>query len=80
MDGPDDWPKGQRPMTCCHSQRQGAPPPQDVHCNNASVNDDILYSDGCFMRLKDKVDSGAKVLIGVGIGIAFIEVTLTSLV
>lgn len=74
VDGPKDWTTGQRPLTCCHKERENAPPPEGFHCNSAEPGEPILYSIGCFDRLKMKANSNAKILIGVGIGVAFIEV------
>lgn len=74
MDGPDDWPNGQRPATCCHTTREGAAPVSEKQCQQADSKIEYLYSDGCFSKLQSKVDSNARVLIGVGIGIAFVEV------
>ncbi|XP_017772659.1 PREDICTED: leukocyte surface antigen CD53 [Nicrophorus vespilloides] len=73
IEGPTDWPAKQRPYTCCHKVREGAQPPEDFHCQAALPGEDILYSDGCFDKLKMKAESNAKILIGVGIGIAFIQ-------
>lgn len=76
MDGPKDWPEKQRPYSCCHKiDRAGAEPPEDFHCKQAEPGDDILYVPGCYEMLKEKAKSAASVLIGVGIGIAFVEVT-----
>ncbi|XP_019880218.1 CD63 antigen-like [Aethina tumida] len=74
VDGPNDWPKDKRPLSCCHAPREGAEPPTAVHCRNALAGDDFLYSYGCFDELQMKADKASKVLIGVGIGIAFIEI------
>lgn len=35
-----------------------------------------IYKQGCFGMLESRVEKGAKVLIGVGIGIAFVEVII----
>lgn len=80
VDGPTDWPKEKRPLTCCHSTRDGIDPPTQKHCTDAIPNDQILYSYGCFDELQMKADSASKVLIGVGIGIAFIEVCVDKIV
>ncbi|XP_044754548.1 leukocyte surface antigen CD53-like [Coccinella septempunctata] len=72
--GPTDWPEKTRPLSCCHAIREGSPPPQDFHCRDAQPKDEILYSNGCFGELKMKAESSANVLMGVGIGIAFVEV------
>ncbi|KAH0816700.1 hypothetical protein GEV33_006091 [Tenebrio molitor] len=74
VEGPTDWPENARPMSCCHPTREGAPPPESFHCQAAKPEDGIMYQDGCFYQLQAKAESSAKILIGVGIGIAFIEV------
>lgn len=75
MDGPKDWPGKQRPYSCCHkTDREDAQPPETFHCVQAEPGDDILYSYGCYEKLQMKAESNAKILIGVGIGIAFVEV------
>lgn len=76
IEGPTDWPGNQRPITCCHKITDRADPPEDFHCKAALPGDEILYSTGCFEVLQMKADMNAKILIGVGIGIAFVEVSL----
>lgn len=76
VDKVDDWEKS-RPASCCHPSREGAVAPTVQHCQAAKENEDILYSTGCFSMIEMKVQSASKVLIGVGIGIAFIEVSGT---
>ncbi|CAH0556031.1 unnamed protein product [Brassicogethes aeneus] len=73
VEGPNDW-QDKRPLSCCHAVREGADPPTAVHCRNAVPGSDYLYSYGCFDELQIKADKASKVLIGVGIGIAFIEI------
>lgn len=72
MDGPTDWKN--KPTTCCHATRENAPLPTVEHCKNAKPGDEFLYSYGCFDELQMKAEKSAKVLIGVGIGVAFIQV------
>ncbi|EFA09563.1 23 kDa integral membrane protein [Tribolium castaneum] len=74
VEGPADWPENTRPVSCCHAIREGVNPPEAHHCRAAKPEDEILYVDGCFYQLQDKAESAAKILIGVGIGIAFVEV------
>lgn len=74
VEGPSDWPENTRPVTCCHATREGVEPPEAHHCRAAKPQDEILYVDGCFYQLQEKAESAAKILIGVGIGIAFVEV------
>ncbi|XP_074036221.1 leukocyte surface antigen CD53 [Leptinotarsa decemlineata] len=72
VDSPLDWTK--RPVSCCHPTRENAPVPSPEHCKDAKPGDDYLYSYGCFDELQMKARNSAKVLIGVGIGVAFIEI------
>lgn len=37
-----------------------------------------MYKDGCFSKLEMRVMKGATVLIGVGIGIAFVEASINT--
>ncbi|KAJ8974665.1 hypothetical protein NQ317_011982, partial [Molorchus minor] len=74
VNGPSDWQdKGEDyPHSCCHGN--GNPTDQvDSYCTNEGVGK-YLYKTGCYDRLHMKVNSNAKILIGVGIGIAFIEI------
>lgn len=78
VDGPYDWlgPNSQdkaMPVSCCHPTREGAEPPNEAQCRTAQATDIYVWQDGCYYKLKEIVNTGAKVLIGVGIGIAFIE-------
>ncbi|XP_018573176.1 CD63 antigen-like [Anoplophora glabripennis] len=72
VDGPTDWKK--RPMSCCHALRENAPDPTSDQCRAAQPGDDHLYNYGCFTELEMKAERASKVLIGVGIGVAFIEI------
>ncbi|KAF7288114.1 hypothetical protein GWI33_000164 [Rhynchophorus ferrugineus] len=74
VDRSTDWDVGKRPLSCCHAPREGSPEPEPIHCRNAKPGEDILYSKGCFDMIEEKAEGASKVLIGVGIGIAFIEV------
>nr|CAH7715065.1 unnamed protein product [Callosobruchus chinensis] len=73
VEGPNDW-GDRRPASCCFAPRDNAPTPNQDQCRKAQLNDEYLYSYGCIYELENKAESGSKVLIGVGIGIAFIEV------
>lgn len=79
IDNSTDW-KGKRPKSCCHAIREGVEGPTDLQCTSALPADDILYTSGCFEKIEMKTKDASKVLIGVGIGIAFIEVNLTNLI
>ncbi|KAL1489342.1 hypothetical protein ABEB36_014256 [Hypothenemus hampei] len=74
VDRVTDWEQGKRPPSCCHRPRDGAAEPSPQECRNAKPNEDILYSTGCFDMIEMKARDASKVLIGVGIGIAFVEV------
>lgn len=81
VDGPVDWhgPDSNEkviPQSCCHPTREGATPPTDVQCRSAKPSDIFVYQNGCYPILQMKIEEGAKVLIGVGIGIAFVEVII----
>lgn len=53
---------------------EGEDPISDAVCRTAIVTADYVYQNGCFEKLEMKVNGAANVLIGVGIGIAFVEV------
>ncbi|XP_050314135.1 CD151 antigen [Anthonomus grandis grandis] len=75
VSSPNDWNKTKRPLSCCEAPREGAPPPTEEGCNSAKVDEsNILFSSGCFEKIKMKAENASRVLIGVGIGIALIEV------
>lgn len=68
MDGPTDWSPANGftssfPSSCCMHDLQ-------VICQISSTS---VYQEGCFDKLAMRVHKGATVLIGVGIGIAFVE-------
>ncbi|XP_043272453.1 CD63 antigen [Venturia canescens] len=75
VDGPGDWEQlsisgitqpGFLPQSCC----------KDLRPNSSCRSFDVLSlsQTGCYAALENRVHKGASVLIGVGIGIAFIEV------
>ncbi|CAG9760575.1 unnamed protein product [Ceutorhynchus assimilis] len=72
VDRSTDW-DDNRPPSCCHPTREGAEDPSPKHCKDARPGDESLYSTGCFEMIEMKAENASKVLIGVGIGIAFIE-------
>ncbi|XP_015110117.1 CD63 antigen [Diachasma alloeum] len=57
--------RGSLPFSCC----RGAD--ETTQCLESTVE---VYSEGCYLQLKMRVEKNARVLIGVGIGIAFVEV------
>lgn len=69
VDGPTDWSPANGftssfPSSCCMHDLQ-------VICQISSTS---VYQEGCFDKLAMRVHKGATVLIGVGIGIAFVEI------
>ncbi|EZA52517.1 hypothetical protein DMN91_005705 [Ooceraea biroi] len=68
VEGPNDWNiigfTGRFPSSCCRPNNQ-------VACQVGSPS---AYPDGCFSKLEMRVQKCATVLIGVGIGIAFVEI------
>lgn len=75
VNGPADWVDHSKNRTlrssCCRPEQIL---PEDNDCRlSPPLFKDKYFQDGCVMKLKDKVDNHAKSLIGVGIGIAFIQ-------
>ncbi|KAJ3642459.1 hypothetical protein Zmor_025247 [Zophobas morio] len=72
VEGPNDWQGQQLPYSCCHLN-------EELH-NELSeyclgvAKGKYLYQNGCYEQLKMKINDNTKILIGVGIGIAFVEV------
>ncbi|KAL6429222.1 hypothetical protein ACFW04_008144 [Cataglyphis niger] len=70
VDGPNDWSPANGftsgfPSSCCK---------QDMNMICQINNEALVYQEGCFNKLEMRVHKGATVLIGVGIGIAFVEI------
>ncbi|XP_035739868.1 CD63 antigen-like [Vespa mandarinia] len=68
VDGPNDWIMNNAfiatlPPSCCMKMQNP--------CGIGSLD---VNKEGCFEKLKMRVQKGATILIGVGIGIAFVEV------
>ncbi|XP_063973657.1 CD63 antigen [Diachasmimorpha longicaudata] len=53
------------PYSCCRGAEE------NTQCLESNAE---VYTEGCYMELKLRVENNARVLIGVGIGIAFVEV------
>lgn len=75
VNGPADWVDQSRNRTlrtsCCRPEHIDA---ETNDCRLAfPLFKDKYFQEGCVMKLKDKVDHNARALIGVGIGIAFIQ-------
>ncbi|CAG9760585.1 unnamed protein product [Ceutorhynchus assimilis] len=84
IDKPTDWSlpsSAPWPKSCCYElsaddqsrKPENETPKEDSYCQTQSYGA-YVYSTGCFQKVKDKIEINAKVLIGVGIGIAFIQV------
>lgn len=78
IDGPRNWYDRNNgtamgiPTSCCKPQYIDQ---TTMNCHNAApLYMDRLYQDGCVSKVHDRVASNASVLIGVGIGIAFIQI------
>lgn len=67
MTSSEDWSVQGIPNSCCLS------PDQDQECVKSGARSSV-HPEGCYSKLQDKLHANAKVLIGVGIGIAFVEV------
>uniref|UniRef100_A0A4V2H919 U24-Liphistoxin-Lth1a_1 n=1 Tax=Liphistius thaleban TaxID=1905330 RepID=A0A4V2H919_9ARAC len=65
VDGPNDWPNAthQIPSSCCGNDPK-------AECGEGG---DQPYQKGCFDSLKERLTHAIKIVGGVGIGIAFIE-------
>ncbi|XP_066247802.1 CD63 antigen-like [Euwallacea similis] len=82
VDKPQDWestPSSKWPKSCCYDNSN----PSHVPDNETPLEDDTcksqsfgthVYNTGCFKKVKGKIEGNTKVLIGVGIGIAFVEI------
>ncbi|CAG9860725.1 unnamed protein product [Phyllotreta striolata] len=70
VNGPADWQGQNIPLSCCTEEQQ-----QETvqYCTDYGVGN-YMYQKGCFAYLTEQVEQNAKVLVGVGIGIAFIEI------
>lgn len=73
IDGPSDWQGQPVPMTCCQKMSETNEAPS-AYCRR-NLNDDIyLTTSGCYSKLRENAGGNVKVLIGIGIGIAFVQV------
>ncbi|KAJ8941238.1 hypothetical protein NQ318_015670, partial [Aromia moschata] len=73
INGPNDWEEKNIaiPFSCCHNNDNIDKEP-DSYCIDSGTGK-YRFKIGCYEQLKMKINSNAKILIGVGIGIAFIE-------
>ncbi|KAG5882055.1 hypothetical protein JTB14_007717 [Gonioctena quinquepunctata] len=71
VDGPSDWQGQLTPVSCCTDEK----PELEVEafCSDNAFGT-YVFNTGCFDNMKMKIESNTKILIGVGVGIAFIEV------
>ncbi|XP_037806608.1 23 kDa integral membrane protein [Lucilia sericata] len=76
VDNPSDWrtmsANKTLPPSCCRPQYIE----QNVgHCTESpALGKDKYYQEGCVGKLKERIEKNAIILIGVGIGIAFIQI------
>ncbi|GJQ71283.1 hypothetical protein Trydic_g11020 [Trypoxylus dichotomus] len=73
VDGPNNWQGKQIPTSCCREKLDSAET-ESAYCKKLQTNNDYLSTIGCYEEIKNEIQSNAKCLIGVGIGIAFIEI------
>lgn len=76
VDGPENWQGKQIPSSCCR-EKINTVEIVSATCSIYQTGKNYLSSDGCYDKIKMKIESNTKCLIGVGIGIAFIEVLQT---
>jgi len=82
IDKPEDWQLAppEWPASCCYSTEDssrvpdGEKPTEHQNCQAQNNEAKYVYNTGCFQKMKEKIEGNSKVLIGVGIGIAFVEV------
>ncbi|KAK0160452.1 hypothetical protein PV328_007861 [Microctonus aethiopoides] len=71
IDSKNDWegimPNGTLPRSCC-------PIAHEDSISNCTVRSENVYVDACFVLLESIIIKNANLLIGVGIGIAFVEI------
>ncbi|EEB09847.1 CD63 antigen, putative [Pediculus humanus corporis] len=68
VDGPNDWVMGGLyPESCCKTSQPSSP---DRLCGPSK---EYVYKDGCFNKLSKRLTEGSLIVMGVGIGIALIE-------
>ncbi|KAH8358052.1 hypothetical protein KR084_001209 [Drosophila pseudotakahashii] len=75
VDTPADWRISANktlPASCCQPQFIDT---TEMHCKNSpALGKDKYFQDGCVGKLKNRIEKNAIILIGVGIGIAFIQI------
>ncbi|CAD5125549.1 DgyrCDS13753 [Dimorphilus gyrociliatus] len=68
------------PQSCCSNKKESTEKPDDPNsqemrdCFNDFENNNISYKDGCYDALKKWVEDRAAILIGIGVGIAVIQI------
>ncbi|CAH2005552.1 unnamed protein product [Acanthoscelides obtectus] len=70
VNGKSDW--SSTPMSCCYKDKMDESDQPEEFCVSGGRN--YIYKEGCYKRLQMKIESNTKILIGVGIGIAFVQV------
>lgn len=75
IDGPSDWQSQPIPTACCQMESEDKEAPSQ-HCNRNQNGAIYLSTNGCYNKLTEKAGANVKVLIGIGIGIAFVQVSL----
>lgn len=74
VDGPRDWVFGSYyPDSCCKQSEAISPD------NLCGPSQDFVYQEGCFEKLSTRLREGSLIIMGVGIGIAIIQVSVRSL-
>ncbi|KAL3269811.1 hypothetical protein HHI36_008869 [Cryptolaemus montrouzieri] len=73
INGPDTWQGQQVPVSCCHENDESKTLTTSTYCQDRAQGK-FIYSEGCLDKLKAEINANSKILIGVGIGIAFVEV------
>jgi len=85
VESPTDWngklqTANEIPASCCVQNRalptKDGKPERQQTCTQ-DTNDEKVYQRGCYEKLKEIVRKSAVVLMGVGLGIAFVEVRLS---
>ncbi|XP_054257841.1 CD63 antigen-like isoform X2 [Macrosteles quadrilineatus] len=73
VDGPQGWSTvfadGNVPASCCVANVQNDP---NALCRN-SDDSALVFQSGCYEKLKNKTKDNIVIIMGVGIGIAFVE-------
>lgn len=74
IDSPTDWQGQPVPMSCCQKVSDANEAPS-AYCSRNQNDNIYLTTSGCYDKLRENAGGNVKVLIGIGIGIAFIQVS-----